>query len=353
MNVNSTPTSDRVRTISRRSAMIGTVSGLLLTSLVPYGLEGAHASEDAQSISWLPTEELVYFPTAAGPLLETPRVLGGLFSLVGKDAPQGSVFTISWDNRLYEFGSPTLWFGDREIGIDPAPVAVDNAGIGKLNITVKESLPQGTYNFSLGNARVLDYPDDIVDQPIQTTLTLQNVLSLEGKNTAVLLQHLSDETVWGGVMGATWLPMKWGNEFHVWRPELLTLRSVGPAAIPVGTLVQVQLDSKFFSELTIKSESGDDPGSSQELFGTLKVVTWVLPNALPAGDQLRLTLSARFINTDKQAAIVQPSTVSLNAHAASIGQRSTGEETLSRFDHVFSRETKALHPLSVFPALPN
>ena len=347
MNVNSA-------SISRRSAVIGTASGLFLASLTHFGSDDALASENVESISWLITEDLVYFPTTAGQVLETPRVLGGLFNLVGKDAPQGSIFSITWDSRLYELGSPTLWHGDREIAIHPAPVAFDGDGIGKLNITVEESLPQGTYDFTLGNARTLEYPDDIVDQPVQTTLTLQGALSVEGDNTAVMQQQLlSDETVWGGVMGASWLPLEWGDGFYVWRPDLLTLRSVGPAPIPAGALIQVQLDSEFFSELSISSEVYDVHGSSQELFGTLRVVTWALPDALPAGERLRLELSAKFTPKDKQVELVQPSTVSLNSDAASLGQRTTGGETLSRIDHVYSGETKALSPLNLLPNLRN
>ena len=118
------------------------------------------------------------------------------------------------------------------------------------------------YTLALGSVRALTYPDDVIDPPAATSLTL----SLPDGDEQVAQESVdtgtSTDSLWGATTGVIWSPARWGAGYHLWNPVAVAITATGPSPVPAGTMIDVQVDAGAFTGLAVGPDGAAVQGSA-------------------------------------------------------------------------------------------
>ena len=334
--------------VPRRTILSGTLGGLAFSALALMSGTEARASDLGSTIRLFPGPDSIYIPMPDGLVFETPRILGGTLLVDGETLPSGSIIRVLWDDRIYESGVPTLYKKGRELKCHALGKPVRQKD-GRLELGIKIGeplLPKVDHTFRVGTGRSLQYPNEIISGPLSTAISVQSAGKATVPGSSSARKAPINSAVWGAKLGASWVPAMWGDGFYTWRPDFVTVLSVGPDAIPSGTLVQVQLDRRIFDDLSLHTLADVAGPVRSSVKGQQILSSWTLSTALAAGQRLTLEVRSTFINPPGEVATLEAPTVTVSAAKAAIGQRSTGQESLTRFDNATTEETKGLFAIT-------
>lgn len=258
--------------IQRRSLLA--VAGLSATSLQ---LSPLTASADDSNISMTPlNDSIFYLPTSASDVISLPGTLGRILSTTTRKKA-GVEIQATFDPHLYELLTlPVL--SDETRAVVPCEWAGHQDGTGVVKITQPLS-PGKAYTLILGKRILVRFPVDIVDQPTGTQYQVRGKPSDKTSDRAGVK---SKTPVWGVSTGASWELIRWGDGFHSWWPNLITVAALGPGATPKDMFVTVELDSRLITsaQLAPRDSSGKVKSATRNGLTTL---TWALETPVAAG----------------------------------------------------------------------
>ena len=156
--------------LSRRSLLtglgIGTVALLAATTPASWAASGVTAG-------LTPDPETIDVATTDGTTVAVPVLLGGILTVSGGGLPAGTRIAVTWASALYAVeAAPALTRGTDAFACSfDAPPSDDGTTAG-ATVVLEADMPDGDYTLALGSVRALTYPDDVIDPPAATSLTL-------------------------------------------------------------------------------------------------------------------------------------------------------------------------------------
>lgn len=311
----------------------------------------ARASAGIAPVIVLPPTEISWVATGPNTHVEVPTVLGARLSIGALPVRSGTRVTISWDARVYAHTQPTVINAAGEhlnVRLVGRVRADRTSGLSTATARLGAELtPGSTYLLALGVRRPLRYPEDIVSNPLPVTVSVGDT----GTNVRRTVgTRGSSDGLWGATLGAAWEPITWGEGFHSWIPSLVTVRSTGPAAVPVGTAVQVTLDARVTRSAVARASDGTELAWGSSRRGVLRL-TWHLAAPLAAGDRRSIAVEIHPRNPLGSLFGFHPPTVSLRAPRGNTGQRTTGLESLSREDSSVDDHSRRTYGLDMVSAM--
>lgn len=339
------------RTIGRRRVLSAAFGGLAFSTMLVLDGSRAQAAPVSITVRLLPGPGSMFVPVAEGRVFEAPRRLGGKLRVEGATLRRGSVLVVAWDDRMYTAEGPVLLQGNRRLPVQElGGPALRGDGRMALALKIDEDLPPGVeYSLRLGRGRPNQYPQDIITAPLPTTIEVQG--PQQGAAVAVIEAPSSTQQsqVWGAALGASWVPIEWANGYRSWRPELITIRSVGPDAVPPGTILSVQLEQRLFRNPSLLDLAGNVMQTTALATGGIVGLSWALPSSLEVGKRVSLQLNSDILKPHGELTAFQAPTVSVQSTNASPGQRVTGQESTTRLDSATTKATRVLFPLDQHP----
>lgn len=285
--------------------------------------------------------------SADGTSIQMPLELGAIVGARQRGLAAGSTLTLSWDDRLYRVASKvTLTRGAKRVLSLAAGPSVDAATHrATLSVVLPRALPAGSdYALAAGRLVPRRYPHDLIADPVPLKLAVTEPGVQE--TSTVRVSSAADETAkpWGAALGAVWQGATWGSAYSALYPALVTLRAVGPGAVPAGSSVQVTLDPQVFSEVTVLGAVGSDgrdvPGQARA--GKRSTAVWTAQGPIAAGERVTLRLAVSNRKPAGALPTLGPPLVSFTGPAASQApQRLTGAESLTRMESIYSPSTLA------------
>lgn len=273
--------------------------------------------------------------TTSGGVAKVPAFLGGQVAPAGASLPAESIFTIAWDTRLYVLGaSPRLTdeAGDQiRCEFQGSSKAVSE-NVRQVQVKVGAPLRDGqTYVLNAGAKRDLRYPNDLISKPLSADVAVGGSM-IKARTLAPVDEGKPSDGVWGAIVGTGWKPVAWDNVFYTWLPEIVTIRSVGPAPIPAGTLIEVQFDARLASAMSFVDTGRARLSTTRSQSSTSVTVSHALAEEIPAESRYNMLTLASLRKLGGSIPGIQPPTVQVRAAEASTGQRATGEESQVRMD---------------------
>ncbi|WP_146847901.1 hypothetical protein [Cellulomonas terrae] len=328
---------------SRRAVLTGAVSGIgtaLLAAPTKAAASERAAGGTAVALVPLETSEIVTYDStwATQHVLDVPLAV----SIAGYALPSsGLTVTVSFDLRLLAStdrvaiaAGTASWSASCE----PAQVLDD----GTARVTFDVVRPQGSSRRRSSSTvalplRPLDlYPDENIGAP--HPLVIEVVRRGGAQRTARTWSTVSRSvpaTPWGVEVAAAWtsleLPGSLGPLGYR-APISVRLRSTGPAPIPAGSELVVDLDASVVAGLEVLTASIDGlaiaaptprVGRQDE---TLLRGSWVVPVAIPAGSVLDVVLDCTPVAAPPTPRSLRRATVSLVGAGAGV-PRETGRYT--------------------------
>lgn len=333
--------------IARRSVLSATLGGFVASAYAIASAGPVNASPFLTTVRLLAGADTMNIPIANGQVLETPRLLGGRLVVEGDTLQKGSRLVLLWDDRLYDPEKPVLMEGKRRVETREldAP-AVSSDGRTRQTIRIDEDLhPSREYSLRLGKGRANEYPHDIVTAPLATVIEVQAADSTAVTGAAPTPQPIQQSSVWGVLLGASWSPVSWGDGYYSWRPDFLTIRSAGPDPVPPGAILEIQLDSKLFKNPSLVDAAGKTMISTVDHADGLIKFSWALPADLKANQRTSLKVDVEILQRNNELRTFQAPLVAVRPAQASVGQRLTGQETLTRLDSATTKLAKESSPL--------
>lgn len=186
--------------------------------------------------------------------------------------------------------------------------------------------------------RALTYPDDVIDPPAATSLTL----SLPDGDEQVAQEPVdtgtSTDSLWGATTGVVWSPARWGAGYHLWNPVAVAITATGPSPVPAGTTIDVQVDAGAFTGLAVGPDGAAVQGSA---VGEVLRASYPLPDAVGAQDVLAIPVLATLADLGDELPAYEPPLLALTNAEASSTQRLTGLEAATREDNAFDTASRA------------
>ena len=314
--------------LSRRSLLtglgIGTVALLAATTPASWAASGVTAG-------LTPDPETIDVATTDGTTVAVPVLGGGL--------PAGTRVAVTWASALYAVeAAPVLTRGTDAFACSfDAPPSDDGTTAG-VTVVLEADLPEGDYTLALGSVRALTYPDDIIDPPAATSLTL----SLPDGDEQVAQESVdtgtSTDSLWGATTGVVWSPARWGAGYHLWNPVAVAITATGPSPVPAGTMIDVQVDAGAFTGLAVGPDGAAVQGS---VVGEVLRASYPLPDAVGAQDVLAIPVLATLADLNGELPAYEPPLLALTNAEASSTQRLTGLEAATREDNAFDTASRA------------
>jgi hypothetical protein len=322
-----------------RRTLIAALAGGVALAVFPAG----SAFADDTSVSVTVGADVFQVATASGVAVQLPRMLGFVLTLERGMLKAGSRAQLTWDPRVYRVSPmPMLTCGGRHLGCHWEGEATTTSGVRTQVVVLDEDLIAGeSYVLDAGAGRQLLYPHDIVDEP--RALSAQ----IGSSRTARKHQHKPVRTSrrtsadWGAELSIGWEMVQWGEGFHTWYPALIAVRSTGPASIPHGTKIEVNLDSQLFENLVVGVE-GAKQATGRSL-GPIVAATYTVERQVPAKTVLTIPVSADRRVPESALSSLEPPLISIGSRSGSPNQRATGGESATRSDSAFDAETRALY----------
>lgn len=338
MNEEGQPTTSAGRT-TRRTILGGIAAGVGVALVGP----AKQATAAGSVVTAAPLAGRTSVATSGKSVVQVPTLLGAELKVTERAVRAGSTVTVAFDGRLYRLNSPVLTTSTgRNIPcrLTQAPKS-SSSGSTAATLTLDQALDPGeTYVLSLGTRRLVRYPDDIIAAPLPIQVAVADQIA-RPVNRKLAASPEAEHPVWGLSVGVGWQAVFWAEGFHSWIPEIITVASTGPADVPAGTLVSATLDARVFSSAQLQPLVGGAlPGpNARPVDGVLRA-QWALPRALPVGERVSARLVANTIVLDGPLIDLHPPTVTARAADATIGQRTTGQESTSREDSAYNVETR-------------
>lgn len=339
--------------IARRRVMSAALGALAITSLTLMTSERAYATDTGTTLRLVPEPDDFYVPLPNELVLAAPRLLGGKLLVEGNALRGGSRLVIIWDDRLYQSGRPLLLQGKRRIKLESLSGEVRREdGRVQRTLRIDEDLDPGThYSLRIGTGRTRNYPEDVVAGPLPTSIECQSTRGVASVESPTL-QAAASSPVWGVLLGASWVPAHWGNGYHTWRPDFLTIRSAGPNAIPSGTSLRVQLDRRLFKNLSVRNLIDNSVYNKGFSHGQVIGISWPLLSGLEPGQRMTFQFLADAMPRHGEIPDLEPPAVTTEMSKSSVGQRVTGYESLTRTDSGNTKKNKEQFPLVEYSRAP-
>jgi hypothetical protein len=336
---------------SRRSVLGGLAGGLGIVLIGP--ARQATAAGAAVAVT-APPGGLTIVATSARTVVRVPTLLGATLKVSSQPVRTGSTVSVAFDDRLYRSAPPSLTTVTGQVVRCRRTQTIRQRGSDTkiTTITLDEALvPGNTYTLSLGTRRLIRYPDDVVAAPLPIQISVADKVA--GKSGRKLLDSVEAEhSVWGLKVGAGWQPVYWGDSFHSWTPELVTVASTGPAEVPAGTVISASLDARLFSSARFESLGGrTSSGADGTRIDDVLRVLWVLPKPLAAKSRTSIRLMVNVANLNAPLPGLHPPTVTARAADAAVGQRITGCESTTREDSAYDALTQLTYGLDLLTPL--
>ncbi|RJF41872.1 hypothetical protein D4740_07250 [Actinomyces sp. 2119] len=335
-------TTRTTRTVGRRSVLIAVA---VTTGTACLGLlQAAPARAADPEVTIEAGGDLVEVATADGAVVQVPTVLGGLLSVGSAPLPEGTEVRVTWDPRLYEANpAPVLTVDGEalECSYSNAPSgtapSTPSSAPAQATVVLGEALPQGrSYLLCLGSTRSLTYPQDTVEAPEGTSITVSLPAGPAQAQQEAQASGTQTTELWGASVGAGWQMLTWGEGYHVWYPGSVTLRSAGPAPVPAGSRLTVQADAQVLASLVLGQ--GADAVTAVTV-GTVLSATYTTPG-LTEGQMLTLPVTVEARDLDGPLDHLEPTVVTVSSPEAARTQRSTGWESVSRADDAYDEATR-------------
>ena len=302
----------------------------------PHPHRGPHpASRQASP----PTPRPLTWPPPTAPPWRVPVLLGGILTVSGGGLPAGTRIAVTWASALYAVeAAPALTRGTDAFACSfDAPPSDDGTTAG-ATVVLEADLPEGDYTLALGSVRALTYPDDVIDSPAATSLTL----SLPDGDEQVAQESVdtgtSTDSLWGATTGVIWSPARWGAGYHLWNPVAVAITATGPSPVPAGTMIDVQVDAGAFTGLAVGPDGAAVQGSA---VGEVLRASYPLPDAVGAQDVLAIPVLATLADLNGELPAYEPPLLALTNAEASSTQRLTGLEAATREDNAFDTASRA------------
>lgn len=286
---------------------------------------------------------LIYAPD--GSCSQVPAQLGALLTVGAAGVPAGTAVTFAYDERLYS-AAPRAFLtgGGRLIPVEGRPAASNAAHGRQLELLLPELGP-GRYGVHAGGLAPARFPADLVADPLPTAVQV----SEPGRAaTALTLSKpaAKADLPWGVQLGAGWQQTRWSDRYYAWHPAIVTVHSVGPGAIPAGSGIRVTLDRRVFESVAITAAA--DP-AGRKVDGVDRrtttvgrpVTTWTAHTPLVAGTRITLTCGVGVRSLTGPLDDVEAPLVEFLPGRSGGPQRSTGQESATRMDNVYSEATRA------------
>lgn len=322
--------------LSRRSLLagvgIGTVALLAATTPASWAASGVTAG-------LTPDPETIDVATTDGTTVAVPVLLGGILTVSGGGLPAGTRIAVTWASALYAVeAAPVLTRGTDAFACSFDAPPSDDGTTGGVTVVLEADLPEGDYTLALGSVRALTYPDDIIDPPAATSLTL----SLPDGDEQVAQEPVdtgtSTDSLWGATTGVIWSPARWGAGYHLWNPVAVAITATGPSPVPAGTTIDVQVDAGAFTGLAVGPDGAAVQGS---VVGEVLRASYPLPDAVGAQEVLAIPVFTTLADLGDELPAYEPPLLALTNAEASSTQRLTGLEAATREDNAFDTASRA------------
>lgn len=329
----------------RRTVLAAALAGTSVLVLRPAHAVAAPSGAGLTAIEGHQDTRLVHAPD--GSCSRVPAHLGALVTVGAAGLRAGTVVSFTYDERLYSAAPRAFLTGHgRLIPVESRTTPVDTPHARQLELLLPE-LGAGDHGVHAGGLAPTRFPDDLVADPVPTAVRVAE------PGGAVTTRTLSGpaakaEPPWGVQLGAGWQQARWGDRYHAWHPAIITVHSVGPGAIPAGSGIRVTLDRRVFESVAITAAA--DP-AGLEVAGLDRsttvvgrpVATWTAHAAVAAGTRITLSCAAGARPLTGPLADVEAPLVEFLPGASTAPRRSTGEESITRADDVYSAATLARH----------
>lgn len=333
------PATRSPRQVGRRSVLtaVAVTTGTACLGL----LQAAPARAADPEVTIEAGGDVVEVAATDGTVVQVPAVLGGLLSVGSAPLPEGTEVRVTWDPRLYEANpAPALTVDGEalECSYSDAPSAPSTSSApAQAVVVLGEALPQGrSYLLCLGSTRTLTYPEDTVEAPEGTTITVSLPAGPAQAQQEAQASGTQTSQLWGASVGAGWQVLAWGEGYHVWYPGSVTLRSVGPAPLPAGSRLTVQADAQVLASLVLGQGA---EAVTAATVGTVLSATYTTPE-LAEGQVLTLPVTVEARDLDGPLDHLEPAVVTVSSPEAAGTQRSTGRESASRVDDAYDEATR-------------
>lgn len=333
--------------LPRRTVLAAALAGTAVLA-VP-ALQPAQAAATTPSESGLTALEgqqavqPIYAPD--GSCLQVPAQLGVILTVGAAGVPAGTAVTFTCDERLYS-AAPRAFLasGGRLIQVESRPAAVDALHGLRLELLLPELGP-GSHVVHAGRLAPVRFPADLVADPLPTAVRVAE------PGQAGTARTLSQPAVkaglpWGGRLGAGWQQARWSDQYYAWHPAIVTVHSIGPGVIPAGSRIRVTLDRHVFESVAITAATDpagrkvDGAGRRTTAVGR-PVATWTAHTDVAAGTRITLTCSAGVRSLTGPLDDVEAPLIEFLPGRSRDPQRSTGQESVTRMDDVYSVATRA------------
>ncbi|MCP2167429.1 hypothetical protein [Goodfellowiella coeruleoviolacea] len=322
------------------AALAGTAA-LALPALRPAQAAAAPSASGLLTLQEPQAAQLIYAPD--GSCLQVPAHLGVLLTVGAAGVPAGAAVTFTYDERLYS-AAPRAFLtgGGRLIPVESRPAAAQAPHGRQLELLLPELAP-GSYVVHAGGLTPTRFPADLVADPLPTAVRVAE------PGRAVTALTLSKPAAkaglpWGVQLGAGWQQATWRDQYYAWHPAIVTVHSIGPGEIPAGSGIRVTLDRRVFASVAITAAAdpaGQQVNGSDQRTTTAgrPVATWTAHTAVPAGSRITLTCGAEVRSLTGPLDEVEAPLVEFLPGGSGGPQRSTGQESLTRMDDVYSAAT--------------
>lgn len=324
------PALPRRRLLLSATAVAGT---LVLGSVTPVAWA---APTGTASITPLPATQDV--ATTDGTTVTVPVVLGGALTVSGGTLAQGTRITLTWASALYQpEAAPGLTKDTQTFACSYEAPPSDDGTTGSVSIILDTEIAEDMYVLTVGSVRALTFPDDLIAPPAATTIVLEPPDGPQETVEEPVVAGTITDTLWGASIGASWKAECWRDGYHLWNPVDMSIAAVGPAAVPAGTLLDVQVDAAAFAELQVGPA---DTAASGTVDGRVLRATYTLPSPIEPQSILTVPVSATTIELSGELTDYQPHLLALANPDASGTQRLTGLESTTREDHATDADTR-------------
>ncbi|GAA1569669.1 hypothetical protein GCM10009789_23910 [Kribbella sancticallisti] len=296
------------------------------------------------SIQGRPAARLVHGPD--GSAVQMPADLGVELTVAPGGVPAGAALILSYDSRLYSVAPrPVLVHGSQLIALESRSAAFGATHGRQLEFRLPQ-LPPGQFVIHAGGLAPDRYPADLVADPQPVGV---QVAEPGGAITARVLSKPAAKAglPWGVRLGAGWQQTSWDAQYYAWYPALVTAHAGGPGVIPAGSRIRITLDRRVFESVTV---SGAADSLGRKVTGLSRrttragqlAATWTAHSPVAAGGRITLTCKTTVRElTGALDDVEAPLVEFLPPKAQGNPQRLTGEESLTRFDNVYSPASRA------------
>ncbi|WP_157085726.1 hypothetical protein [Devriesea agamarum] len=242
----------------------------------------------------------------------------------------GMRITMTWDQRVYQVNaSPLVSHEGKPLRCHYVSEPSGKGDLMSATVEVSEAIEPGqSATVTLGAGRDLAYPHDVISHPQPLNVVIDtHANQTQHESKAEQVDSRTDQR-WGMETGVVWTPFKPAAERHIWVPAAVTVFSVGPAPVPRGVRVRVEVDSRAIAGMSL---GGVD---ARRIPGThvLQAIQ-TLRQPLAANSHHTFPVEIMPLKKWNDVADLSPSTVSCEPRTVDARQRLTGRESSNRDDN--------------------